>query len=881
MTPYAIPSGLTDDKQVLGAIGIVAVNGIDFIRKVFRAYEGGKPLVVLHSRDAALLPEGVAISEIMDATPGTGWFDEKHVPRNDHAVAQLSFTSGTEGKPKGIVLTHKNLADVIERLQSVMETDHTIREYVGVPVYYSFGFGRIRHCSAVGGRSYIPPGGFDPFEIAAMLQNDEINAISAVPSLWRILLANPDVIGELGKKVRWIEIGSQYMSRREKEAMKTLFPNARIVQHYGLTEASRTTLLDISRSTGNVLESVGRSYGNTEFRLAGDGRIQIRGPHVAVGRTRENGITPITDADGWLTTNDLGEIRDGNLFFLGRADDAINCGGIKLFPEQIEPKLLSTLEREGGIAITRVPDELRGDGILIVTEKECGIDESRIRTEAMKILSQLHIQAGDSLHFMEVEALPRTETGKIQRRRLTEHFMADRESNPSPAPRAARGVENSALNGEQQKIIAVWEEVLGVHPIPLDMTFFDLGGDSLSSLKMMLRLEKAGIPRTTARAFIEGKTIADITGSETGESGEQSAGGADERNNIALTADSINATRGLLVLWLIAIHWLPGVWERLPGMFAGMNTLLYPAYRLGTPGFALVFGLSVGFYYFHQLDHNPQLARKNIRFALQLIGGGILLLAGISLTILLTSGKEFPDRLPTHLFYSVLLYYLLAVASIPLWHKAISGFQDTITASLAASALFFATGMFFRVMLPDTESVAGVNLVLLMLKANYNYFTMTGTVMLGVSAGIHLRKHAQSGEMEKRYASTGLLLMLFGLIISLDSGNGQEWFSMLVPHLWAVQVYFGLTLLLLSAFMRARRHMNSPFGKQLNRMLGIIGILSLPMYVGHAMVIPIKELLLSLNLGYTLSLAIPMILFFTAAAVIMNRLSRVYGGAER
>ncbi|MCF8383084.1 MAG: AMP-binding protein [Chlorobium sp.] len=867
------------EGKAIEAIGILASNSTGFIREMFSAYAKGQIVVPLQSREFAKRLKGIIFSDIVEPSPEPGWFTEKQTFRTDDTLAQISFTSGTEGEPKGIALTYKALADVIERLNGIMEIDSSIKEYVGVPVYYSFGFGRFRACSMVGGKAYIPPKGFDPFEISTMLRKGEINAISTVPSLWRILLANPEVIGTLGKNVLWIEIGSQYMSRQEKEAMKLLFPRARIVQHYGLTEASRSTLLDISSTEGPMLESVGKALGKTELRLTSDARIQIKGPHIATGTISENGIFPLADTDGWLTTTDLGAIENDYLFFKGRADDVINCSGIKLYPEQIETKLLKALDIKTGIAVTRVPDALRGDGFLIAFTKDAGQSRESIIAATSDILAKLNVHAGEALHVIEIDTIPRTETGKIQRKLLTERFTAEKPLTPS-VQEPPLLEEDQTLTEEQRSIVAIWEDVLGIRPVSIHTSFFDLGGDSLSSLKMMLKLEKAGIPRKTAQAFFEGKTIAEITNGNKKPASENDQTSSTEQHRVAHTSDAINATRGLMVLWLVAIHWLPGVWERLPEIFSGMNTLLNPAYRLGTPGFAIVFGLNVGFFFFHQLENNAALATKNIRFASKLVAGGILLLAAINFATLSTGQTVLTVPLPTFLFYSVLLYYFLAVNSIRLWYQALSGFGDKIMGALVTSVIFFALGMLFKAMLPETQSIAGLNLLRLMMKANYNYFTMSGTVMLGVATGIHLRKHVQSSDMEKVYTATGLLLFLFGIIISLDSGTAQEWFTMVVAHIWAIQVYFGLTLMLLAAFMHIRKKHRNPFYSRSTRFLSIAGILSLPMYVGHSMVIPSKDMLVGVGMAPALALAIPMLLFFGAIGYTAKRISSVYGSTE-
>ena len=137
-----------------------------------------------------------------------GWFVESHPLNRDDRPAQVTYTSGTEGQPKGVVLTYSNLADAAERIIVEMELTSDVREYVGVPVTYSFGLGRIRAVSAAGGRSYLPPRGFDPLELSRMLTSGEVNALSAVPTLLRILLQMPDIIGRAGRKLRWLEIGN-------------------------------------------------------------------------------------------------------------------------------------------------------------------------------------------------------------------------------------------------------------------------------------------------------------------------------------------------------------------------------------------------------------------------------------------------------------------------------------------------------------------------------------------------------------------------------------------------------------------------------------------------------------------------------------------------
>lgn len=460
-------------------LGVVAANSVGYVESAFSCLERGQVLVALRARDDRERIDIGRVGEIFvpDATPG-GWVQARHQPRTDDTVALLAFTSGTEGRPKAVGLTHRNLGDVVTRLSEVMEITAEIREYVGVPVYHSFGFGRCRTVAAIGGTAFLPASGFNPLEIAGLLKRGEINAISAVPSLWRILLQSETVTPELGARMRWIEIGSQAMSRAEKEALRSLFPRANIVQHYGLTEASRSTFLRIHDAPAEQLDSVGKAIGEVEIQLAGDGRIRIRGPHVT-GRVFQEGtsIDP-RDADGFLTTSDLGEIRDGYLHYLGRADDVINCGGLKLSPDLIEARMRELLPQPGELCVCRVPDSIRGDGILVVVPNAHAATDAELIDAAAAAALELGVNARGATHAMRVDSLPRTATGKVQRRALSQQFVDSRAAKAGAREGTARD-----LRSELRAIVAA-------AAMSDDDTFTSLGGDSLGYIQAGLAIQR-------------------------------------------------------------------------------------------------------------------------------------------------------------------------------------------------------------------------------------------------------------------------------------------------------------------------------------------------------------------------------------------------------
>ena len=526
----------------LTATALVTRDSLSYIENVFALNEARQPLVNVPNESFAHALTGISVDRCIVPDEGKGWFKESHPLIRDDRPAQVTYTSGTEGEPKGIVLSYSNLADAAERIIDEMGLTADVREYVGVPVTYSFGIGRIRAVSAAGGQSYLPPRGFDPIELSRMLKSGEVNALSAVPTLLRILLQRPDIIGDAGKQLRWLEIGSQFMTGAEKRRIRDLFPNARIVQHYGLTEASRSTFLQISDTPDELLESVGRPVGMTEVGISTDGRIKIRGPHVARWRLDADHLVDLCDADGWLQTKDLGHIKDGYVYFDGRADDLINVGGVKINPDMLEARIGTLLGHTGKIVVTRVPDVLRGEGILVATESaDIAID--RLRSASAEALKGLKLDAGDALHVRSVAAIPRTATGKPLRRVLTEEFVQ------SSKTVKADSADNRASFNKTGDVQTFFREFFPGRRIGLADSFETMGGDSLSYIQFTLAFEDR-FGQLPSRW--ESLTIAQL----------ESLTAAQQQNQSAATngpwswrrLESATLTRAFFMICIVALH---------------------------------------------------------------------------------------------------------------------------------------------------------------------------------------------------------------------------------------------------------------------------------------------------------------------------------------
>jgi acyl-CoA synthetase (AMP-forming)/AMP-acid ligase II/serine acetyltransferase len=473
-------------------VGIVEKQSVAYVQSVFTALSAGEVVVPLRAKDDTQRIDMVGVSAIktIDSVDGQWLHPVLSVP-DSKLAAYVSFTSGTEGLPKAVYLSGFALNNTIERLQSVMQMDSSVSEYIGVPVYHSFGFARCRHLASVGGACYIPNNGFDPREFASLLLQGKINALSLVPSLLRLLIQNTSLLGDERQNLLWLEIGSQPMAADEKKGIKVLFPQATIVQHYGLTEASRTTLLHIDDVDDALLSSVGRCYGQTAININTEGRICIRGEHLACDVIKDGQSIGVLNDLGWFETSDLGRIDNGYLYFLGRADNMVNCGGQKLSTERFEiavnKALPSNIRSIVELAISRIDSPYYGEGFLLSycmlgNESKASPDyRVSIRALAESSLAELGIVAKKALTVQQVSQLPKTATGKIQHRELVKYYLGNIEKNSSPNN---SGDSKALLIGEIAHII-------GMPPSAIDMrnSISDVGVDSLQTVQLSIKIE--------------------------------------------------------------------------------------------------------------------------------------------------------------------------------------------------------------------------------------------------------------------------------------------------------------------------------------------------------------------------------------------------------
>lgn len=909
----AAPRGLLgpDAGEV---VGVVAENSHEFVEAILGCQRDGAVSVPLRSAEDRERVSAAGVTRVVRPGKTSGFFRPKVALGASARVSQVLFTSGTTGEARGILLTEGNIAGTTKRLADVMALDGNVREYVGVPVYYSFGMGRVRAVGSAGGECFLPATGFDPSELGSLLARGEVNAVSAVPTLWRLVLQNRELVAAHGKKVRWIEIGSQLMLRSEKEALKELFPEATIVQHYGLTEASRSTFLEIHRVEGKALDSVGSARAPVELRLSPEGRIMIRGPHVAKHRLGASGLEPMTDRDGWLVTNDLGSLEDGQLYFRGRADDLVNCGGIKIVPDTFEASLFTELGVQGGVAVGRLPDAMRGESLLVAFEEKSGLDAERVKRAAIAAAEGYGLKAAGAITVRRVAALPRTDTGKVRRAGLAEQPELGGASAAAPAAAASTASTAPAGGSEdaaalEARLLGIWRETLGIEELTTSDSFYDLGGDSLTAVVVALRMEKAGIEREIARGIFEGRSIAELVRAmrPTAPAASPAPGAPSEaspatslsepttatvtevrpplapntKTTLAALNEASNFLRGIVILAMISSHWIPVyLLSASPGV-RRWSRFAHPFFSMGSPTLAVVFGLGVALFYRRQANRNPEAFRGNIRTGVLLLAGGMLLYALAEVASAGARHLPIGTREVVLALYGPLVYYAVATASVPLWVSQVKEDAATVPKFWGVALALYTAYVVLQKLLPTHSSDPFAEFALRLVIGKWGVLQMGALSAAGVALGLSVERRLEREPDLGQFLHPGLLLAGFGVLLSLAAGQVRLWLAFPKnSDLWSIVSYTGILLALIGLYGRnARRLAGDSALRRPFEIVCCLGVLLFPLFVLQSLVYHVSVIVKTWT-GFAHTTAISLCIAVVVAIALgpIRRVHKLYYG---
>ena len=342
-------------------------------------------------------------------------------------IADILFTTGTTGAPKGVALSYLNLAAAARNINEFIGNSADDVELLALPVSHSFGLGRMR-CALTKGATVVMLGTFANVKrFFNEMKRCNVTMFAMVPASWGFIKKmSGKYIGKFADQLKFIEIGSSFMPKEEKEFLMEQLPHTRICMHYGSTEASRSAFMEFQTYKDNLL-SAGKASPHTEIKIFSpegkplpvgeEGEVCVKGEHVTCSYWNESPERFASDFyDGYFRTGDCATMdAEGNIYLKSRIKEMINVGGKKVAPMEIED-ILNTIPGIKESACIGIPDP----GVVLgeVVKAFVVADESLTDEE---IMSQLKPQLEVYKLPVEIERIseiPKTSSGKIQRLKL-------------------------------------------------------------------------------------------------------------------------------------------------------------------------------------------------------------------------------------------------------------------------------------------------------------------------------------------------------------------------------------------------------------------------------------------------------------------------------
>lgn len=429
-------------------------------------------------------------------------------------VALVLHTSGTTSRPKMVPLTHSNLCTSAHNIRAALNLVESDRCLNVMPLFHIHGLLGALLSSLCAGASVVCTPGFDAPQFFTWLDEFRPTWYSAVPTMHQGILAraekNKNIIACC--PIRLIRSSSAPLPPQIMVELEKAF-NAPVIESYGMTEASHqmasNPLPPKVRKPGSVgvaagpeiaiMDEAGKILPQQEI-----GEVVIRGANVTVGYENNARANKTAFTKGWFRTGDLGYLdADGYLFLKGRIKEIINRGGEKISPREVDEVLLDHQAVEQVVTFA-APHAHLGEEVAtaIVLRNRASATEQEIKEFAAAQLADFKVPRV----VLFVDEIPKGPTGKRQRIGLAEKLGLTA-SAPTTESLAKYAPPRTP---EEEKLVAIWSEVLGVEQVGIHDNFFQLGGDSILAAKMVNRIREAMHVELSFAIFFQQPTVASM-----------------------------------------------------------------------------------------------------------------------------------------------------------------------------------------------------------------------------------------------------------------------------------------------------------------------------------------------------------------------------------
>lgn len=358
----------------------------------------------------------------------SGEFSFQSSELDEDDVAVILYTSGTTGKPKGAMLTHKNLYSNAIDISNYLEMYENDRVITTLPMFHVFSLTVVVNAPLMNGATLIIVPKFSPAEIFRIAKAYQATVFAGVPTMYNFLYQYPNGKKQDFESLRLCISGGSSMPVALLKSFEEKF-DVTISEGYGLSEASPVTCfnpLDRPRKPG----SIGRSIMNVENKVVDElgeevpvgevGELIVRGPNVMKGYYKMPEETAATIRDGWLYTGDLARRdEEGYFYIVDRKNDMVIVGGYNVYPREVE-EVLYNHQEVVEVAVLGVPDPNLGEAVraFVVVKNPC-LTEEELLEYCRQHLAKYKVPS--SIDFLD--ELPKNTTGKILRRSLREKVL--------------------------------------------------------------------------------------------------------------------------------------------------------------------------------------------------------------------------------------------------------------------------------------------------------------------------------------------------------------------------------------------------------------------------------------------------------------------------
>jgi acyl-CoA synthetase (AMP-forming)/AMP-acid ligase II len=373
--------------------------------------------VSLDGESVVLSNNGVTATKSSDAQPPS-----------EGDVALFLHTSGTTSRPKGVPLTHANLVKSISNIKNHYELTPEDTSVIVMPLFHVHGLMGASLSTLNSGGSLVIPERFSASSFWELQKNYSATWYSAVPTIHQILLMRADDDNAPRESFRFIRSCSSALAPAVFERLEARF-GAPVLEAYGMTEASHqmssSPMPPEKRIPGTVGQATGVEVAIMDMAATGQlqksgeiGEIVIKGENVMHGYNNNPEANAEAFVDGWFRTGDQGFLdTNGYLSLTGRIKELINRGGEKISPLEIDGILLKHPAIAEAVCFA-VPDEKYGEVVHAAVVLKGDADQEKIRGYCREQMADFKVP--DVVYI--ADSLPRTATGKIQRRHMVAAF---------------------------------------------------------------------------------------------------------------------------------------------------------------------------------------------------------------------------------------------------------------------------------------------------------------------------------------------------------------------------------------------------------------------------------------------------------------------------